>query len=297
MKKFPLILFFSLAICANGLGESILVVPTRLAGDVKLSPQDGKPYSVIDKDSEIIAGKSIRTGKDGDAAFWILPGARIQLPAGSEIRVDNVDSGEIQETTTTSFVPVGSAIKSILTNNDGIMTEAGKRVQNPAVKLTLFTGAIRSAIVGVNYRVNLPAGYLVTNEAIFASTIEPSGCERLSVSSGQVTFTMPDGNPVEVTANTFVRLCRSADGFELVGPLRADEDADSLGDLAVLRGQTGEGLEAVAEYKEALEPKEGLSPVKEFLPPLLFGSASPVGFGFSAPFDLPPLVVVSPEAP
>ena len=260
---------------------------------MKLSRQDGKQYSAIDKDSEIIAGNSIRTGKDGDAAFWILPGARIQVPGRSELRVDSVGSGEIQETTA-GFVPVGSTIKSILTNYDGIMPEARKRVQKPSLKLTLFSGAIRSAIQGVDYRVNMPAGYLVTSEAIFASTIEPSGCERLSVSSGQITFTLPDGSPVEVTANTFVRLCRTADGFELVGPLRTDEDADSLGDLAVLRGQTGEGLEAVAEGKQTIDYKE---PIGEFQPPLLFGNASPVGFGFSAPFDLPPLVVVSPEAP
>jgi hypothetical protein len=185
-------------------------------------------------------------------------------------------------------MPVASAVKSILTNNDYSITDAQARTTLSEGRIALFSGSVRAAVQRVNFRVSLPAGYLTASDATFAATVESFDCERISVSSGAVTLTAPDGKTTGVAAGTFVRLCRKGSAFEVSGPFQADLDSEAMGDLAVLRGYSDYGLEPVAEGKEMIDPKEELPPVGEFQPPLLQGLSSPIGFGFSAPFDLPP---------
>lgn len=266
---------------ARGASDSTASDVVPVAGSVVVK---GKTEVAIHSATEVKPGDTIQTGSDGEASINLLPKVNIRVLGKTQLLLRNFHA-QRETPVRSGFVPTGSAIKSILTNNDS--TVQLKQRDHAATTLDLSSGATLVSLRDTDLCMEFPEGALTASDALFSISLDPSGSARVTVAAGSVRILSKNGQAVQVNPNTFVILEKKTNGVSIVGPENITDQPDAAKDLLALHGMSSGGLEPIGDYKD-MDGKEALEPVGEMLPANTVGSDSlgAVGTGLSAPFDL-----------
>jgi hypothetical protein len=275
-----LLVAFSNVRGASASAASSAVIP--ISGSVMIK---GKTDTAIHGVAEVTPGDTIQTGSNSEASINLLPTVNVRVLENAQLLLRNFRP-QHETPVRGGFAPTGSAIKSILTNNDSNVQL--KQHDRATTTLALGRGATLISLRDTDLTMDFPEGTLTASDALFSVSVEPSGLARVTVAAGSVRVLSKNGQAVQVNPRSVVTLQKGANGTVIAGPENISNQPDATKDLLALRDINSGELEPIGEYKEAVDGKTALEPIGELLPTNSVDSDSvgAVGSGLSAPFDL-----------